>query len=469
MKRPGILAANPRACSLLHACMASINRLRDARPITWPLLAAATLLLMPQTSYGHQQPTTIVVLDVRPGGVGMELQVPLSELELAFGHSVSTNPTDLLDRLGASLSTYLVSHIHPAALDGRPWSVSVANMMVGQAEQTQSGPYQEITFRLLLTPPAGATNRTLVLNYDVILHQVVTHKAIVSLHDWETGRIDNGAIALGTISVDTRSGRIFPLRIEVGEGSARRGFANTVVLGFRHIQDGTDHLLFLLMLLLPSTLVAGNGRWQRFGGLRYSLRRLLVVVSAFTIGHSTTLLIGVLTRRQMPQQPVEVLIAASILFSAIHAIRPIFPCGEKYVAGTFGLVHGLAFATALAGLDLSAGQMALSVFGFNLGIELMQLFVIALTIPWLMLMSSMRFYRLFRVAAALLASIAAVAWIVERVSGTPNAISGLVQDAGYYPHIGVFVLAFATALGAAMQRLQHSSLYWLPGSNSVTN
>jgi hypothetical protein len=188
-----------------------------------------------------------------------------------------------------------------------------------------------------------------------------------------------------------------------------------VGLGVRHIAEGTDHLLFLLVLLLPAPLLlTKTRRWGRFGGVRYSLVRLLGIVTAFTLGHSLTLLLGALGWVRLPTQPVEVLIAVSILVSAVHAWRPLFPGREAYVAAGFGLVHGLAFASTLAGLHLTAGPLAGSILGFNLGIELMQLLVIALTVPWLILLSQTPAYPAVRVGGAAGAAVAALAWILER-------------------------------------------------------
>ena len=84
----------------------------------------------------------------------------------------------------------------------------------------------------------------------------------------------------------------------------------------QHISEGTDHLLFLLVLLLPAPLLLKQKRWGRFGGTRYSLIRLLKIVTAFTLEHSLTLIIGALGWLWLPVQPVEVLIAFSILVSA---------------------------------------------------------------------------------------------------------------------------------------------------------
>ncbi|RZK61802.1 MAG: HupE/UreJ family protein, partial [Hymenobacter sp.] len=192
-----------------------------------------------------------------------------------------------------------------------------------------------------------------------------------------------------------------------------------------------------------------------FGGVGYSVGRLLKVVTAFTIGHSLTLLLGALGWVRLPGQPVEVLIAVSILVSAGHAGRPLFAGREAWVAAGFGLVHGLAFASTLAGLHLDASRMGLSILGFNLGIELMQLLVIALTVPWLLLLSCTPAYPAVRLGGAALAGLAAVAWLVERLSGQPNALTVLVAQAVPYALWLLGVLAVGAVL--AFWRTQPSA------------
>jgi hypothetical protein len=188
-----------------------------------------------------------------------------------------------------------------------------------------------------------------------------------------------------------------------------------VGLGIQHIAEGTDHLLFLLVLLLPAPLLVRQKRWDTYGGMKYSIIRLLKIVTAFTIGHSITLVAGASGWLRLPGQPIEVLIAISILVSAIHALRPIFSGKEAYVAAGFGLIHGMAFAGTLANLDLDTARMGLSILGFNIGIELMQLFVIAITAPWLILLSRTARYTPIRITGAILAAIAASVWVIQRV------------------------------------------------------
>jgi pimeloyl-ACP methyl ester carboxylesterase len=106
-------------------------------------------------------------------------------------------------------------------------------------------------------------------------------------------------------------------------------------------------------------------------GAEQSLLRILGIVTAFTIGHSITLTLAAMKAVQAPERSVEVLIAATILVSAVHALRPIFPGREAWIAGFFGLIHGLAFAATLARLGLSHWQRVAGILAFNLGIETM--------------------------------------------------------------------------------------------------
>src|SRR6201999_1697730 len=94
-------------------------------------------------------------------------------------------------------------------------------------------------------------------------------------------------------------------------------------LGMRHIAEGTDHLLFLLTLIIPAPLLATGSRWGPAAPRRRSLMRILGIITAFTLGHSATLSLAALSVVRPPQRPIEVLIALSILLSAANAFRPI--------------------------------------------------------------------------------------------------------------------------------------------------
>jgi hypothetical protein len=217
----------------------------------------------------------------------------------------------------------------------------------------------------------------------------------------------------------------------------------------RHIAEGTDHLLFLLTLLLPAPLLVFGARWGGYGSVRHSLLQILKVVSAFTVGHSITLAAAAIGFVRVPTRPIEVLIAVSILVSAVHALRPIFPGREAAIAAFFGLIHGLAFAATLGELGLGWRERAGSILAFNLGIETMQLVVVAAVMPSLLIMSRTRIYPWLRTGGALFAGAASIGWIAERVAGVYNPMNPVVTAMAQH---AVWIVAGLTAM---------SLLYWL--------
>ena len=125
------------------------------------------------------------------------------------------------------------------------------------------------------------------------------------------------------------------------------------------------------------------------------------------------------------------------------------------MAAGFGLVHGLAFADTLTNLHLDAGRMALSILGFNIGIELMQLLVIAMTVPWLILLSRTPVYGGIRIVGALLAAIAALAWITERSVGKANSLSALIEQTVQYAPYFLLALAITSLISVWWERRQN--------------
>jgi hypothetical protein len=198
-------------------------------------------------------------------------------------------------------------------------------------------------------------------------------------------------------------------------------------LGMRHIAEGTDHLLFLLVLLLPAPVLVAGRRWGAPVSAGKSLLRILGIVTAFTIGHSITLTLAALGAVNVPARPVEVLIAVSIFVSAAHALRPIFPGKEALIAAFFGLIHGLAFAATLDRLGLGRWERIAGILAFNLGIEAMQMLVVAAILPSLMLMSRTRAYPVLRIGGAVFAGAASAGWIIERLFNTDANVDMIVN------------------------------------------
>ena len=399
------------------------------------------------TLFAHPSPNTLIFLDIKSNGVAAELRLPVGELGMALNPAAPKTAENLLGDFKDSLKLYLQAHITPLSMEGEKWSVTIGEMSLENVTNTQErGTLQDIIVKIWLTPPTGASSRQFILNYDVVMHQVVTHNALVSIRqDWETGIVAEHPAEVGIIAVEPRNNQIFPLTVSLESKGLWGGFKSMVGLGMKHISEGTDHLLFLLTLLLAAPLLISGTQWGNFGGTRYAFMRLVKIVTAFTIGHSLTLLVGAVGLLRLPSQPIEVLIAISILVSAIHAIRPIFPNREMFVAAGFGLIHGLAFANTLANLDLDTKAMTLSILGFNIGIELQQLIVVALTVPSLILLSKQpKIYGIIRNGSAILAAIAAIAWIFQRISGNNNVITEGVENVFVYGRwliLGLGILA----------------------------
>jgi len=180
-------------------------------------------------------------------------------------------------------------------------------------------------------------------------------------------------------------------------------------LGVEHILGGVDHLLFVLALLL---IVDGT-------------RRLIATITAFTIAHSLTLAAATLGWVHAPQQPVEAVIALSILFVAgeilhVQQGRPgITRRWPWLVAFTFGLLHGFGFAGALTEVGLPQKEIPLALLTFNIGVEAGQIFFI-----FVVLVLTRLCRRLVAVPAAQVLPVAAYGiggisafWLIERVSG----------------------------------------------------
>ena len=135
------------------------------------------------------------------------------------------------------------------------------------------------------------------------------------------------------------------------------------VLGIEHILLGVDHLLFVAALMM---LVRG-------------LRPLLLTITAFTIAHSVTLALATLGLIRVPGPPVEAVIALSIVFVAVEILRrdkgrPSLASERPWlVAFSFGLLHGLGFAGALAEVGLPEASIPLALVFFNVGVEIGQL------------------------------------------------------------------------------------------------
>ncbi|MFT4212937.1 MAG: HupE/UreJ family protein [Microbacterium sp.] len=430
---------------------------RRGRPLLWTLAVAAAVLwlvlaVVPAAS-AHIVPWTTIQLAVHEDDTVATVSIPLDDLAAATGLDLGDETQEDVDANADAIEAYLLAHFTPTDDDGEAWSVVIDDMTVsGAGDTTTTGLYQQVVVTFTLTPPDGSDGRSFDLGYDAVIESVVTEVIVVTVSsDWAGGDVDS-AYEVGTIQTDTVTGTVPDLHVDLGDASLLKGLVSMFWLGVTHIQEGTDHQLFLLTLLLPAPLLALRRRWRGPVPTMTAIRRITTITISFTVGHSLTLALGALGL-PVPVQLVEAGIALSILVAAVHAIRPIFPGKEALVAGAFGLVHGLAFSETLRDLDLSGWRLIVSLLGFNLGIEAMQLVVVAVALPPLLILAHARRYTGLRVAAASLTGVAAIGWMLARL-GVPNVVADLADQLGAFsiPLVLALWAAAAMALWRARRR-----------------
>jgi hypothetical protein len=186
--------------------------------------------------------------------------------------------------------------------------------------------------------------------------------------------------------------------------------------GVGHVLIGYDHIAFLLLLLLPSVLRVSASGWVAAASGRHVLRDLLKIVTAFTVAHSVTLGLAATETVHVPTQPIEVAIAGSIVVAGLLNLFPAAARWRMPLVLSFGLVHGFGFANALQGIDASGFRLAPLLVGFNLGVEVAQLLIIAAVLPVLWLLSRTRGYaRRVMPALSVATALTGGVWLIGRL------------------------------------------------------
>ncbi len=151
--------------------------------------------------------------------------------------------------------------------------------------------------------------------------------------------------------------------IELGTPPSRSSvMAEELRTGFSHVLGGFDHLLFLAVLLVAAASRRKvNSDWG-------ATKELLKIITAFTVGHSVTLIVGGVGWLSVPNRWVEAVIALSIVVVAAENVVRDRPSGRVWLVALFGMVHGLGFAAFQSSLGLPLSGTLLNVFAFNLGV-----------------------------------------------------------------------------------------------------
>ncbi|MCZ2839562.1 HupE/UreJ family protein [Modestobacter sp. VKM Ac-2985] len=382
------------------------------------VLAGGLTLLTAGAAQAHSLTSSTLAVRVGEEQVEATVSVAADTLDAVLGGS----PTDAL------VSSYLAEHLTVTGTDDSTWTETWSPVVRETVEGIDS-------YRVdVVLDPGGGDPSVFTLAYDGVLEVDASHEAVVVLTD-AAGDVSTAGVLTATDD-----------SLTIGDaGSLGTGLTDMVGYGLHHVLEGADHLLFLLTLLLVAPVVAVAGRWRRGDGVRPTLRSVLAVVTAFTVGHSLTLLASALGWVTAPSAPVEVLIAVSVGVAAVHALRPLARRGEVLVAGGFGLVHGLAFAGILTDLGLGGATSVPALLAFNVGVELAQLLTVALVFPSLYLLSRTRWYPAVRTTGALIALVAAATWALDRLGWLADPLAGVEEALVAHPW---WVVAGLAALAA---------------------
>ena len=357
-----------------------------SKPMRRLLLAAFAAAIVGASSPAAAHPAPFSFIDVRVQPAAIQVSVVAHIFDVAHDLGIESverllDPVVLRDQ-DAAIRKLVADRVALAA-NGRVLVIDSWSSPEPLAERQSL----RLQGRAALASPAGTvTVTTVMFPYDP------QHQTFINVYEGE---------ALTSQAILDASRR----RFEYFAGTTQGTFAvvqRFVPSGVHHILIGPDHLLFLIGLLL-------------LGG---SIRQLIAVVTAFTIAHSITLSLAALNIVTPPARVVEPAIALSIVYVGadnlmVHGGRDV----RAWIAFAFGLIHGFGFANVLREMDLPSRALGWSLFSFNIGVEIGQVFVVvavASALAALRARSEVAGQRL-AFAGSLVVIAAGAYWFIQRV------------------------------------------------------
>ncbi len=345
----------------------------------------------------HKPSDSYLALDVKGAQVNGQWDIALRDLDFAIGLDQDGDGKLTWDEIRArhaAIAAYALERLALSTEQGP--CVAKANEQL--IDNHTDGAYSVLRF----TATCAAPVKSLDVHYSLFADVDPQHKGLLRLtHDGETS----------TAIFDPQHAR---QALAVAAPDRWRQFATYVKEGVWHIWIGYDHILFLLSLLLPAVLLAPPAN-----NLRGAFIDVLKVVTAFTLAHSITLTLASLSLISLPSRLVESAIAASVVLAAVNNIYPLFRTRRPVAAFAFGLLHGFGFASVLGDLGLPQGALVTSLLGFNVGVEIGQLCIVAVFLPLAWMLRDTRFYRLLLTGGSALIALLALVWFVERAFDMP--------------------------------------------------
>ena len=355
--------------------------------------------LLPGLASAHLANESYLTLEMHESSLSGEWMVKLSDLNTALqldangdgeikGDEIEPRKTDIED--------YLRSHLH-VVVDGVELGLAFDRLLFG----SQNG--EDFILSRLKSPTPEHT-QALGVDYKLLAEIDGNHSCHLKIV-WPDKRRNNAVVTPET-GAQTYS------QADALDG----GFMEFLRSGVWHIWIGYDHILFLIVLLIPAVFQRTRHGREPASRFDSALLRVVLIVSAFTVAHSITLTCAMLNWVHLPSRLVESAIAASVALAALHNFLPKTAGGRgAWLAFAFGLLHGFGFAGALSELDLSAGPIGRTLLAFNLGVELGQLAIVAAFLPIAFALRRTAFYRIgVLYVGSALACLCAAVWFVQR-------------------------------------------------------
>jgi hypothetical protein len=360
-----------------------------------PLLIAL-LLLVATAAAAHKPSDSYLTLEREGETVRGQWDIALRDLDAAITLDANGDGEITWGEVRAkraAIVAYALSRLDVAS-DGTACPLEATDLLI---DTHSDGAYAVLRVAGACPQPAPVLSVAYRLLFDVD----PTHRGLLQY-------LEQGRAHSAIFSADARSQTL-------GAGTRWQQLAAYIHEGVWHIWLGFDHILFLLSLLLPAVLLRHGGAWRPAESFRGAFWDVAKIVTAFTVAHSITLTLAALEVVSLPSRWVESAIALSVALAAINNVFPLVSHGRWLAAFGFGLIHGFGFAGALRDLGLPTGSLALSLFGFNVGVELGQLAIVALFLPAAFWLRGTWAYRRLVLAggSALIAAIAGI-WLVER-------------------------------------------------------
>lgn len=415
-------------------------------------LLLSTLFALPASAHSGDQ--SYLYLDITESELSGRLEMPFADLREVLDFELDGSPEEVtaeLESRADDLEAYAAEHVRVGA-DGTWWPLTFDGVSELEADESPDPSWGYVLVSFTSEPPAEMIPRTLDVQLDPFFDEVDGRDALLLIgNDWNAGVVENGEEVLLRFTSDERV-----RTVDLGDTSWTKNFSASFALGVDHIRTGPDHILFVLVLLLPSVLIWRDGQWGPTKGFGSSLWRVLKVVTMFTVAHTITFTLAGLDILPLPSPRfTESVIALSIAAAALHNLRPVFRNREWLLAFVFGLFHGMGFASLVVGLDVSRSTQLISLLGRNLGIEVGQVIVVVLIFPGLFLLRETQWYRPFFIVSSLALTTVSLAWVVARLFDVRDVASPFIENLVAFPRVLGLILLF-TIGATVLHRLSPS-------------